>query len=60
MARRWIPRSSPSLSAAAAGTTPLAELTPREHEVLELMAEGRSNAAIADALVITERAVEST
>jgi DNA-binding NarL/FixJ family response regulator len=37
---------------------PVAELTPREREVLELMAEGRSNQAIADALVVTERAVE--
>ncbi len=37
---------------------PLDELTPREREVLELMAEGRSNAAIASQLVITERAVE--
>jgi DNA-binding NarL/FixJ family response regulator len=37
---------------------PLAELTPREREVLELMAEGRSNQAIAQRLVVTERAVE--
>jgi DNA-binding NarL/FixJ family response regulator len=37
---------------------PLAELTPREREVLELMAEGRSNQGIADKLVITLRAVE--
>jgi DNA-binding NarL/FixJ family response regulator/class 3 adenylate cyclase len=37
---------------------PLAELTPREREVLELMAEGRSNQAIADRLFITLRAVE--
>ncbi|MFH8406031.1 LuxR C-terminal-related transcriptional regulator [Streptomyces sp. NPDC018019] len=36
---------------------PLARLTPRETEVLELMAEGRSNTAIAGKLVITERAV---
>jgi DNA-binding NarL/FixJ family response regulator len=35
----------------------LAALSPREHEVLALMAEGRSNAAIAVRLVITERAV---
>ncbi|MFJ9176201.1 LuxR C-terminal-related transcriptional regulator [Streptomyces sp. NPDC102360] len=32
-------------------------LTPRETEVLELMAQGRSNAAIAEKLVVTERAV---
>ena len=37
---------------------PLAALTPREREVLALMAEGRSNSAMADALVISERAVE--
>ena len=37
---------------------PLAELSPREREVLELMAEGRSNAAIAQRLFVTERAVE--
>jgi DNA-binding NarL/FixJ family response regulator len=37
---------------------PLGELTPREAEVLELMAEGRSNHGIAEQLVVTERAVE--
>jgi len=36
----------------------LVDLTPREREVLELMAEGRSNQGIADKLVITLRAVE--
>jgi DNA-binding NarL/FixJ family response regulator/class 3 adenylate cyclase len=37
---------------------PLEDLTPRERQVLELMAGGRSNQAIADNLVITLRAVE--
>jgi DNA-binding NarL/FixJ family response regulator len=37
---------------------PLGELSAREREVLELMAEGRSNHAIATRLVISERAVE--
>ena len=37
---------------------PIAELSPREREVLGLMAEGRSNTAIAEELVITQRAVE--
>jgi DNA-binding NarL/FixJ family response regulator len=37
---------------------PLARLTPREREVLELMAGGSSNQGIADKLVITVRAVE--
>ena len=37
---------------------PLSTLTPREHEVLALMAEGRTNAAIASSLVIGTGAVE--
>jgi DNA-binding NarL/FixJ family response regulator len=41
-----------------ARTPDLADLTPREREVLALMAQGRSNAAIAAGLVITPGAVE--
>jgi DNA-binding NarL/FixJ family response regulator len=37
---------------------PIAQLTPREREVLELMASGSSNQGIADSLVISVRAVE--
>ena len=42
----------------ARGEDPLTGLTEREGEVLDLIAEGRSNHAIAEQLVITERAVE--
>jgi DNA-binding NarL/FixJ family response regulator len=38
--------------------SPLSELTPREREVLAELAEGKSNAAIAESLVLTKRAVE--
>jgi DNA-binding NarL/FixJ family response regulator len=38
--------------------SPLNELTPRERDVLSEMAEGKNNAAIAKALVLTERSVE--
>jgi DNA-binding NarL/FixJ family response regulator len=40
-----------------AGREPVSRLTPREREVLALMAEGRSNAAIAQRLFITDKAV---
>ena len=42
----------------AAADSPLATLTPRESEVLEQLAQGKNNAAIAAALFLTERAVE--
>ncbi|MBT2393662.1 LuxR C-terminal-related transcriptional regulator [Streptomyces maoxianensis] len=45
------------LSRRAAQDKPMGRLTPRELEVMELMAQGRSNAAIATQLVVTERAV---
>jgi DNA-binding NarL/FixJ family response regulator len=38
---------------------PLDELTPREREILSLMAEGRSNAGICERLVLSPRTVES-
>jgi len=41
-----------------ADLSPLGELTPRERAVLAEMAEGKSNAAIAESLVLTKRAVE--
>jgi DNA-binding NarL/FixJ family response regulator len=41
-----------------AGNSPLAELTVREREVLAEIAQGKSNAAIAESLVLTKRAVE--
>jgi Response regulator containing a CheY-like receiver domain and an HTH DNA-binding domain len=37
---------------------PIAQLSPREREVLELMAEGRSNQAISERMFVTMRAVE--
>ena len=46
-----------SLLARNADNDALAALSPREREVLELMAEGRSNGAIAQRMVVTERSV---
>jgi len=43
---------------ARAERSPLLELTPREREVLSEIAEGKSNTAIAESLVLTKRAVE--
>ncbi len=43
---------------ARAAQSPLATLTPRQHELLAAIAEGMSNAAIAERFVLTKRAVE--
>jgi DNA-binding NarL/FixJ family response regulator len=45
-------------SQAVAVRSPLSELTPRELEVLAQLAQGKSNAAIAESLVLSKRAVE--
>ncbi|HEV7758832.1 MAG TPA: response regulator transcription factor [Acidimicrobiales bacterium] len=45
-------------SRARGAESPVARLTPREREVLAEMAQGKNNAGIASALVLTERAVE--
>jgi DNA-binding NarL/FixJ family response regulator len=52
------PEAVAQLFARRRGHAPLDELTPRETEVLGLMAEGRSNAGIAKEMVVTEGAVE--
>ena len=44
-------------SAAPAAPRPIGQLTAREREVLELMAQGRSNAAIAARMFVTEKAI---
>jgi DNA-binding NarL/FixJ family response regulator len=46
------------IAKARADRSVLAELTPREHEVLSEIAQGKSNTAIAESLVLTKRAVE--
>lgn len=51
------PQVIQQLLARRGNESPLARLTPREQEVLEQMAQGRSNAAIAGRLVVTERAI---
>jgi DNA-binding NarL/FixJ family response regulator len=45
------------LLAKRARDAPLSRLTPREREVLASMAEGRSNAAVAASLVVSEKAI---
>jgi DNA-binding NarL/FixJ family response regulator len=51
------PEIAAILVARAASDGPLSHLTPRQYEVLDLMAQGLSNAAIAQQLVISEKAV---
>jgi DNA-binding NarL/FixJ family response regulator len=46
------------LSRSRSGASPMAELTPREREVLGLIAQGASNLAISESLFLTKRAVE--
>ena len=46
------------VAAQGSGTSPLLSLSPREREVLAEVAQGKSNAAIAESLVLTKRAVE--
>ena len=61
--RRWLGDRSEDRRGAgqcqgARRELPLAELTPREREVLAEIAQGKSNTAIAESLVLTKRAVE--
>jgi DNA-binding CsgD family transcriptional regulator len=53
----WTPRSSRKLLARRSSLPPVTRLTDREIQVLALMAEGRSNSAIAQRLVVSEKAV---
>lgn len=48
-----------ALVSASSGTGALDRLTPREYDVLRLMAEGRSNSAIAEGLRVTSKTIES-
>ena len=53
------PQVVASLVSARGDDDPLAQLTEREHEVLELMAQGLTNAGIAKRLYLSERTVEA-
>ena len=52
---RWSTSCSPDSD----GSIPIAELTPREREILALMAEGRSNQGICRALWLSPKTVET-
>jgi DNA-binding NarL/FixJ family response regulator len=51
------PKVVASLLSRASAREPLSRLTPREREVLRLIAQGRSNAGIAAGLVLSEKAI---
>jgi DNA-binding NarL/FixJ family response regulator len=57
--RRVVDRMAPSLPVGATSSERLDELTPRERDVLELVARGFNNREIADALVIEESTVKT-
>ena len=57
--RRWTRRSSRGCSRRARRTIRWTTLTPREREVLELMAQGLTNMGIAKRLFLSERTVEA-
>jgi DNA-binding NarL/FixJ family response regulator len=57
--RRVVDRMAPSMPVGATSSERLDELTPRERDVLELIARGLSNREIADALVIEESTVKT-
>jgi DNA-binding NarL/FixJ family response regulator len=52
------PKVVEALVTGSGSGSPLAQLTPRERDVLREMAEGKNNAAIAESLFLTERSVE--
>jgi DNA-binding NarL/FixJ family response regulator len=57
--RRWIEEVRAFLPTTSAEATAFARLTSREHELLELIAQGRDNAQIAAALQLSEKTVRN-